>query len=156
MKNASFVFEINEMFRSQAQVPDWMAKDLSVGKQVQLIREALGMTQAQLAKRCRIQQNMVAKIESDTIDLRLSTARKLAKGLGCNLTARLVPQEEIEKVLDQKSLETARKLVGLSKSTAGLEKQMPEDRYIELQVKEMQQKIREKRTSSLWEKNERT
>jgi hypothetical protein len=32
---------------------------------------------------------------------------------------------------------------------------MPEDRYIELQVREMQQKIREKRSSSLWENNER-
>lgn len=156
MKNASFVFEINEMFRSRAQVPVWMAKDLSMGKQIQLVREALGMTQSQLAKRCGIQQNMVAKIESDTVDLRLSTARKLAKGLGCDLIARLVPQVEIEKVLDQKSFETARKLVGLSKSTAGLEKQMPEDRYIELQIKEMQQKIREKRTSSLWDKHEST
>jgi len=151
MKNTTFVFEINELFRSKPQVPDWMAKDMPVGKQVQLIREALGMTQAQLAKRCGIRQNMIARIESDlAIDLRLSTVQKLAKGLDCRLISRLVPEEEIGKVLDQKSLEAARKLVGLSKSSAGLEKQMPEDRYIEEQVREMQFKIREKRPSSLW------
>ncbi|MBI4710961.1 MAG: helix-turn-helix domain-containing protein [Candidatus Omnitrophica bacterium] len=156
MKNNTFLFEVNEMFRSKAEVPDWMAKGLPAGRQVQLIREALGMTQTQLAKRCGIRQNMVARIEGDlTIDLRLSTVQKLAKGLGCRLLCRLVPEEEIEKVLDQKSLEAARKLVGLSKSTAGLEKQMPEDRYIELQVRDMQNRIREKRTSSLWENNER-
>ena len=151
MKNTTFVFEVNEMFRSQAQVPEWMAKDLPIGRQVQLLREALGMTQVQLAKRCGIRQNMVARIESDLmIDFRLSTVQKLAKGLGCRLINRFVPEEGIEKVLDQKSLEAARKLVGLSKATAGLENQMPADRYIEQQVREMQLKIREKRPSSLW------
>lgn len=151
MKNNSFVFEVNEMFRCKAQVPEWMANDLPIGKQVQFIREALGMTQAQLAKRCGIRQSMIARIETDlTIDLRLSTVQKIAKGLDCWLINRFVPEEEIEKTLDQKSLETARKLVGLSRATAGLEKQMPEDRYIEQQVREMQLRIREKRPSSLW------
>jgi len=151
MKNTTFLFEINEMFRPRAQLPTWMAQDLPIGKQVQLIRKALGMTQTQLAGRCGIRQNMVARIESDlTIDLRLSTLRKLAKGLGCDLSARFVPEVEIEKVLDQKSLELARKLIGFSKSTAGLEKQMPSDRYLEERVREMQSKIREKRPSSLW------
>jgi predicted DNA-binding mobile mystery protein A len=151
MKNSTFVFEINEMFQSGAQVPPWMQNDLPPGKQVRLIREALGMTQAQLAKRCGIRQNMIARIESDLmIDLRLSTVQKLARGLNCRFLSRLVPEEEIGKVLDQKSLEAARKLIGISKSTAGLEKQMPEDRYIEEQVREMQFKIREKRPSSLW------
>ena len=140
------------MFRSQAKVPEWMAKDLPVGKQVQLIREALGMTQVQLAKRCGIRQNMIARIERDlSIDLRISTVQKLAKGLNCRIINRFIPEEEIETVLDKKSLEAARKLVGLSRSTAGLEKQMPEDRYIELQVREMQNKIREKRPSSFWQ-----
>jgi predicted DNA-binding mobile mystery protein A len=157
MKNRSFVFEINELFRSQAQVPEWMDGDLPIGKQVQLIREALGMTQAQLAERCGIRRDVLARVESDlSIDLRLSTVRKLAKGLGCKAVIRLVPEEEIETTIDKKSLETARKLVGLSKSAAGLEKQMPEDRYIELQVREMQQKIREKRPSSIWDKHEKS
>ena len=151
MKNTTFVFEINEMFGSKTRLPGWLDKSLPIGKQTQLIREALGMTQVQLAKRCGIRQSMVARIESDlTIDLRLSTVQKLAQGLGCRLLCRLVPEEEIGKVLDQKSLEAARKLVGLSRSTAGLEKQMPEDRYIEQQVREMQLKIRENRPSSLW------
>ena len=155
MKNRAFVFEINEMFRSKDQVPAWMKQDLPIGKQAQLIREALDMTQAQLAKRCGMRQDVIARIENNpSIDLRLSTIRRLAKGLGCSLLARMVPEEEIETVLDKKSLEAARKLVGLSKATAGLEKQMPEDRYIELQVREMQQKIREKRTSSIWDENE--
>ncbi|MFA7255661.1 MAG: helix-turn-helix domain-containing protein [Candidatus Omnitrophota bacterium] len=152
MKNQSFVFEVSELLQSQAKLPGWMTKDLPIGKQVQLIREAFGMTQAQLARRCGIRQSMIARIEGDlTIDLRLSTVQKLAKGLDCKLVSRFVPEEEIEKVIDQKSLEAARKLVGLSKATAGLEKQMPEDRYIEFQVREMQQKIREKRPSSFWD-----
>lgn len=156
MKNTSLVFETNEMFRSGDQLPDWIAQELSVGKQVRLIREALGMTQAQLAKRCGVRQNMIARIEGDlTIDLRLSTVQKLAKGLGCRLVCRCVPDEEIEKVLDRKSLEAARKLVSISKATAGLEKQMPEDRYIEHQVRDLQMKIREKRPSSLWKEDER-
>ena len=125
--------------------------DPTVGENVRKLRIEKGMTQAQLAKRCGIRQSMVARIETSlTIDLRLSTVQKLAKGLDCRLISRFVPEEEIEKVLDQKSLAAARKLVGLSRSTAGLEKQMPEDRYIEQQVREMQLRIREKRPSSLW------
>ena len=156
MKNRSFVFEINEMFRSQAEVPEWLGRDVPVGGQVRLIREALGMTQAQLAGRCGMRQGMIAKIENDTtLDLRLSTVRKLASGLSCKAVVRLVPEEEIEKTLDRKSLEAALRLVGLSKATSGLEKQMPEDRYIEHQVRDMQQKIREKRSSSVWETHEK-
>ncbi len=156
MKSGTFVFEISEIFRSKAQAPEWLARELPLGRQVQLIRDALGMTQVQLAKRCGIRRDVLARIESDhSIDLRLSTVRKLAKGLGCGLIARFLPEEEIEKVLDRQSLEAARKLVGLSRSTAGLEKQMPEDRYIEQEVKAMQYRIREKRSSSIWENDER-
>jgi transcriptional regulator with XRE-family HTH domain len=49
------------------------------------IRKSLGMTQAKLAQLCGTSQQAIAKIESASIDPRLSTLEKVAAALNCEL-----------------------------------------------------------------------
>jgi putative transcriptional regulator len=49
------------------------------------VRKQKGITQAQLAHACETTQQQIAKIESGVVDPRLSTLRKIADALHCEL-----------------------------------------------------------------------
>jgi predicted transcriptional regulator len=49
------------------------------------IRKLKGITQAQLAQACETTQQQIAKIESGVVDPRLSTLRRIAEALSCEL-----------------------------------------------------------------------
>ncbi len=50
------------------------------------MRRALGLTQTDLAVRCETTQQQIAKIETGVVDPKLSTLRRIAEALGCELT----------------------------------------------------------------------
>jgi transcriptional regulator with XRE-family HTH domain len=49
------------------------------------IRKQQGVTQAQLAERCGTTQQQIARIENGVVDPRLSTLRRIADSLKCEL-----------------------------------------------------------------------
>ena len=49
------------------------------------LRRDRGLTQAHLAQLCETTQQQIAKIENGTVDPRLSTMRRLAEALNCDL-----------------------------------------------------------------------
>ena len=49
------------------------------------LRKFLGITQAELAERCETSQQQIAKIEGGVVDPRLSTLRRIAEALGCEV-----------------------------------------------------------------------
>jgi len=53
------------------------------------IRKKKGMTQDELAKASGTTQQQIAKIEKDLVDPKLSTLRKIAKALNCEVQALL-------------------------------------------------------------------
>jgi antitoxin HicB len=63
---------------------------LSVALQIRWLREDLGLTQAQLAKRVGVSQQQVAKLENPTANPSLATLEAIAKGAGAVLDVKLV------------------------------------------------------------------
>jgi DNA-binding XRE family transcriptional regulator len=63
---------------------------LSVALQIRWLREDLGMTQAQLAKRVGVSQQQVAKLENPNANPSLATLEAVAKGAGVVLDVKLV------------------------------------------------------------------
>jgi len=63
---------------------------LSVALQIRWLREDLGLTQAQLAKRVGVSQQQVAKLENPAANPSLATLEAVAKGAGAVLDVRLV------------------------------------------------------------------
>lgn len=151
INNKTFIQQINDMFKSIGELPEWIRKHVTIQDQIRLIREALGMTQEQLAKRIHAKQSSVAQMEKGS-DFQISTLQKVAKALNCELLIHLVPKQEIVQLLEEKSTERATKLVSASSGNTALEMQLPERKYIDLQVEEMKEEILKKHRKVLWEK----
>jgi predicted DNA-binding mobile mystery protein A len=68
---------------------------------VKAIREALGMTAAQLGGRIGVSQSRIARIERDEAEdaVTLATLRRVAEGMDCTLVYALVPNEPLDEML---------------------------------------------------------
>lgn len=68
---------------------------------IKAVREALGMTAAQLGARVGVSQSRIARIERDEPDdvLTLATLRRMADGLDCTLVYALVPNQSLDEML---------------------------------------------------------
>jgi len=129
-----------------------MKHGLSVFNQIRLVRKALGMTQEQLAKRSKGNQCDVAMLEKGKRrDVRISTLERIAKALGCELYISLVPQKDLIKIVEEKSLAQAQKMIAASSANMAMELQKPAQEVIEEQMRELRDEIVKKRRASLWE-----
>jgi predicted DNA-binding mobile mystery protein A len=118
---------------------------------VKAIREALGMTTAQLARRIGISQPAVVKLERAEADdrIQLGTLRRAADALDCELVYALVPRvslvERIEALRDERAREEFARL----DHTMALELQGDAD---EDSRAELKRRIRESiRDRDLWD-----
>ncbi len=89
------------------------------------IREALGMSAAQLAARLGVSQPTVAKMEKAEAagTVGLPSLRRAAEALGCRLVYAFVPETSLEARLTAQAEEVARRLVGRVAHTMRLEAQ---------------------------------
>lgn len=124
----------------------------SLGDQIRVIREELGMTQAQLAERSGLSQSMIADIENGRrSNLTLPTIFKLAEGLNCQYVSQFQPLKDIPQILDERSAEIAQKLVSISSGSAAIELQLPSQDAITIQVANLKKQLLENK-SALWQK----
>lgn len=92
---------------------------------IRAIRDALGMTAEQLGQRMDIRQQSLAEIERSeargTIQLR--TLRRAAEALDCQLVYALVPREPLQKRVDRRAVEIAKRQLAFVEHTMKLEDQ---------------------------------
>lgn len=95
------------------------------GSWIKTIREALGMTTGQLARRIGVSQPRVTAIEkaeaADTLTLR--TLRRAAEALDCKLVYALVPNNPLEAAVRARAIELANDQLARTHHTMRLEKQ---------------------------------
>ena len=108
---------------------------------VRLLRTYLRMTQAELAKRANITKANLIAIESGKADPRVSTLRRIYKGLSCNLSVEPVPQKPLDEILRGRARALALKRLKKTMGTMALEEQAPD--------KEVFKKLLEKRTDEI-------
>ncbi len=72
---------------------------------VKAIREALGMSTAQLAKRLGVRQPSIVDIErsEEKGSIELATLRRVAEALNCNLVYALVPNQPLEMTIRERA-----------------------------------------------------
>ena len=68
-----------------------------LGERIRDIREALGMTQKQLAKRLKVSQPAVSKIEENIESSSLKTVLKIVRALECDLLAGVVSDKPLKR-----------------------------------------------------------
>lgn len=119
---------------------------------VKAIRNALGMTTAQLAKRLNVAQPRVIAIEKDEVlgNLKLNTIESVAEALGCKFVYALVPEQELESMVHEQAEKKAKMLLNTAEHTMSLENQASgNNTYSEVET--LIQELLNGSTARLWD-----
>lgn len=92
---------------------------------IRAIRDALGMTSAQLARRMGVTQPRIAKLEAAELKsaVTLASLEKAADALGCTLVYALVPRQPLERTIHDRATQKARQMLARVQHTMALEDQ---------------------------------
>lgn len=119
---------------------------------IKAIRESLGMTTAQLAKRMGIQQSGVTLLEQreSLKTVSLETLERAAQSLNCRLIYALVPDESLEKIVDDQAHLAAQEILQHTLHTMALESQTVGQDESSLHLQELITEIKTKLDQRLW------
>ncbi len=120
---------------------------------VRAIREALGMTTAQLGKRIGVSQSRAFDIEKSEVSgkITLGSLERAAHALDCRLVYALVPRESLSSLAEERALKLAQKKLKAASHSMVLENQRVNREDEEFQIKELAKRLLEKPGSALWE-----
>jgi len=119
---------------------------------VKAIREAIGMTTAQLGKRLGVSQPRVIAIEKAEASgsITLESLAKAAHALDCELVYALVPRKSLEATIEEHATALARRRVKSTAHTMALEAQSVDKADEREQIRVLARKLAEKSSSDLW------
>jgi predicted DNA-binding mobile mystery protein A len=114
------------------------------------IREALGMTTAQLAKRLGVKQPSIVAIEQSEAKgaIELATLRRAAEALDCTLVYALVPNKPLETTIRERARAFARQRRGPVEHSMVLEDQKVKGKNLEARLDEI---VRETNPRLFWD-----
>ncbi len=117
------------------------------------IRDAIGMTGEQLAKRLNVNKQRVSRIEQDERlgNVTLKTLRGVAEALDCVFVYGFVPRESLEQTVRDQSESVAMKRLDRSNQMMRLEKQELSEEEKEKAMNDMVLDIIEAMPKSLWD-----
>ena len=120
---------------------------------IKAIREALGMTTAQLAKRLGVSQPRAVAIEQAEAgkSITLESLERAANALGCQLVYALVPRQSLETIVEERAEHLARRRLQATRHSMALEAQSVDAADEEEQIRQFARRLLEKSGSALWE-----
>jgi len=120
---------------------------------VRAVRDAIGMTGQQLAKRLKVNKQRVSRIEQDERlgNVTLKTLRGVAEALDCVFVYGFVPKESLEQTVRRQAESVARRRMARSNQMMRLEEQELSEAEKEKAVNDMVLGIIEAMPKSLWD-----
>ena len=120
---------------------------------VKAIREALGMTTAQLAKRLGVSQPRVVGIEQAEAKgaITLDSLERAAHALDCRLVYALVPRKPLDALVEERATRLAMRRLGSTRHTMALEGQAVETGDEDEQRLRLIRRLIEQAGSELWD-----
>ena len=120
---------------------------------IKAIRESLGMTTAQLAKRLGVSQPRVLAIEKAEVSgsIKLESLERAARALDCRLVYALVPRNSLESLAENRARELAKKRLRATSHSMALEDQRVDEADEKEHLKRLVQKLLDQPGSALWE-----
>lgn len=119
---------------------------------VKAIREALGMTTAQLAQRLGVVQSRAVAIEQAEAkgSITLNSLEKAAHALDCRLVYALVPRRPLDELVTERATRLARKRMASTRHSMALEAQSVEQADEQEQLRRIIERLLEKAGPELW------
>jgi predicted DNA-binding mobile mystery protein A len=118
---------------------------------ISVLRESLGMTTTAFARRLRIAQQNVVKLESSERagTVTLATLRRAAEALDADLVYAIVPRKKLRDTISARAREMAQKRIASVAHSMRLEAQGLSDKQLEEQIDELARDL-ERRPRELW------
>ena len=91
------------------------------------IREFLGMTTTQLAKRINVSQPRIINLEKNEKNTKISTMERIADALNCDFVYAFVPRENIDDIIYNQAKKKALKIMSKVNKNMELENQLAQD-----------------------------
>lgn len=115
-------------------------------------RKALSMSGAQLARRMDITRGAISNVEKAELDggVTIKTMQQIAAAMNCRFVYAIVPEEDIERIIDRRARERARELVKKVSIQMAFENQALSREMQEAEITRVAKELLEKRTSELW------
>ncbi len=151
-KNIAFYRrQVSEKLEILRQYRDKMP--MYTGRWIKVVRQALGMTQAQLARRLGIQPQSLHNLEKNELNQSISigSLKKVANALHCQIYIVFIPDKAIEKVVQENAMQTATKIIMDTAHTMDLEKQAPTEKFLKKQIKEVAEELIRNADKRIWE-----
>lgn len=127
-------------------------RGLEIGQLIALIRGQLGMSQRALAKRAKIPQSTISKIESRRLQPNVTTLQKILNSMECDLLVTAVPRESPETTRRNQAIAKARRKIQYLLGTMSLENQEPDQELVKELIEEEVKDLLESSGPKLWEK----
>lgn len=122
-----------------------------IGQRIQDIRTALGMTQKQLAKKAKMSQPLLSRIEKDSGSCSLKTLTRIVQALGCDFLGAIYSKTSLEQKIRTQAELRAIEVLKRTFSNMALEKQAPNKAAYEFQLKTLIKELENNPDSTLWE-----
>ena len=120
---------------------------------IKAIREALGMTTAQLARRIGVSQPRVVAIEKaeKNASITLDSLERAARALDCQVVYALIPRKPLNDLVEERVRIVAEKRLQSTQHSMALEAQSIDKSDEEEQLKRLSERLMKKAGSELWE-----
>ena len=120
---------------------------------IRAIRDTLGMTGVQLAKRLKVNQQRVARIEQDEVlgKVTLNTMQNTAEAMGCVFVYGVVPRDSLEQIVKSHAEKVDKKHMTRSNQMMRLEKQELSDSEKTKAMQAIIDEIVETMPKTLWD-----
>jgi len=120
---------------------------------IKAIREALGMTTAQLARRIGVSQPRVVAIEKaeKNASITLDSLERAARAMDCQVVYALIPRKPLNDLVEERAHIVAEKRLQSTRHSMALEAQSVDKSDEEDQLKRLSERLIEKAGSELWD-----
>lgn len=121
---------------------------------IKYIRNALGMTAEQLAKRVGVNRRRLVKIEQAEVHdaITVKTLREVAQALNCKLILAIVPRTSIDQIIKEQATQYVKKHLKEVSHHMALESQSVTDqKAVEAQIEDLVQQYLSKSLKIIWD-----
>jgi len=122
-----------------------------LGQRFRDIRETLGMTQKQLAKRIKISQPLLSRIEESAANCTLKTIIKVAQALECDFLGVVSSRNSLEAMIRRQAELKAKNILKRTFSNMAMEEQQPGKKEYDYQLNKLIAELMANPGPELWE-----
>lgn len=129
------------------------ARGLSPGTLIKMIRKQIGMPQEVLARKAKVPQSTISRIEKGKGDPSLATLRRVLQALECELVILPILRKSVGVIRKRQARKRAEAKVRYLLGTMHLEEQEPDKKFTDALLQQEEEKLLKGSNSTLWKED---